>query len=450
MNRTKQLRGHVPSISEAQVKTASSGLPSMHHNAIESPAIESIARPYKPKFHKAAFYHSNHTGSQSDQYEPSASTSGGKRKASVLATEHRDNNIENGFSLTQHQQQVNIEPYRFRILRSLNSKVTNANFTEFQLAAHKLEYLEQHISKIISQNEAIVEGVEPALQKKYHKITGIPRGLAINSSANDAAAAGPSLANQSASVSDTTDDAIMGRSSNHTDHTVHDLTNSRTKAIPTLQQQAKKVLRRTIPLPEPAVDQTAQPLNLSAESRATTFGGYVPADAQPPSTSTFYENHHPQNPERSIIKSLLLNSRGLAVPTTGEGADAIFMCPLCKTTFRSADDLQCHTKSYCQGTPQTSVQNSNQLNGSPHSAPISPVGSPSHKYHRSNSFNMYLPEKYSPNTLAKLASSTLRHHLTPLTFARLAAYHAAGYHPPKGPTMLPQYASHSLGGKSEI
>lgn len=112
------------------------------------------------------------------------------------------------------------------------------------------------------------------------------------------------------------------------------------------------------------------------------------------------------------------------------------MCPLCKTTFRSADDLQCHTKSYCQGTPQISVQSSNHLNGSPHSAPISPVGSPSHKYHRSNSFNMYLPEKYSPNTLAKLACSTIRHHLTPLTIAKLTAYHAAGYHPKQLPTSL--------------
>lgn len=298
-----------------------------------------------------------------------------------------------------------------------------------------------------------MEGVEPALQKKYHKITGIPRGLATNSSVNDSPVIAP-IANQSSSVSDTTDETPIGRSSNHSDHTVHDLINSRTKAIPTLQQQAKKVLRRAVPYPEPTVDQMAQPLNLSAETRVSTSGsGCLTADNQPQSSGTFYENHHPQNPERSIIKSLLLNSRGLAVPTTGEGGDAIFMCPLCKITFRSADDLQCHTKSYCQGTPQTSVQNNNQLNGSPHSAPISPVGSPSHKYHRSNSFNMYLPEKYSPNTLAKLASTTLRHHLPPLTFARLAAYQAAGLHPPKSHTMPSVIANnlcHLAAGKNTI
>lgn len=316
--------------------------------------------------------------------------------------------------------------------------------------APNLEYLKQHISKIISQNEAIVEGVEPALQKKYHKITGIPRGLATNYS-NDSTTVTASITTpiQSTKSIEALDDATSttSKSSNqYEQHTVHDLSIG-ARPIPTLQQQAKLVLRRTIPLPDHSIDLTSQPLDLTADSKDASQKRSMATDSnymenQPlslPANSNntpFYENLHPQNPERSIIKSLLLNSRGLAVPTTGEGGDAIFMCPLCKTTFRSADDLQCHTKSYCQGTPQTSVQNNIHLNGSPHSAPISPVGSPSHKYHRSNSFNMYLPEKYSPNTLAKLASSTLRHHLTPVRIARLTAHHAAGYHPKQLPTGL--------------
>lgn len=317
-----------------------------------------------------------------------------------------------------------------------------------------LEYLKQHISKIISQNEAIVEGVEPALQKKYHKITGIPRGIAANSTNDTSTAVTTTTTTTSMTIAaspiqlsihnGTMEDVTNSKNNNRYDHTVHNMSGS-SKAIPTLQQQAKQVLRRSIPAT--STDTSSQPLNLTADSKdivqkrlSTIDSMAVPStsncvDAQPQPPVTFYENHHPQNPERSIIKSLLLNSRGLAVPTTNEGGDAIFMCPLCKTTFRSADDLQCHTKSYCQGTPQTSVQNS--FNGSPHSAPISPVGSPSHKYHRSNSFNMYLPEKYSPNTLAKLACSTLRHHLTSVTFSRLAAYHAAGIPLPKMPLPTP-------------
>lgn len=105
---TKQLRGNVAPISEAQVKAASMASTSMHSDAIELSSIGSIARPYKPKFHKAAFYHSNHTGSQLEQYESSANTSSGKRKLSTLAADHRDNNIENGFSLIQHQHPVKI------------------------------------------------------------------------------------------------------------------------------------------------------------------------------------------------------------------------------------------------------------------------------------------------------------------------------------------------------
>lgn len=324
-----------------------------------------------------------------------------------------------------------------------------------------LEYLKQHISKIISQNEAIVEGVEPALQKKYHKITGIPRGIAANST-NDTAAAVTTTTTATTTMvtasamqisihNGTMEDVTNPKNNTRFEHTVHDRSSSN-KAIPTLQQQAKQVLRRSIP----ATSTDNSPLNLTADSKdiaqkrlsaidsmaLPSTSSCVDAPPQPP--TTFYENHHPQNPERSIIKSLLLNSRGLAVPTTVEGGDAVFTCPLCKTTFRSADDLQCHTKSYCQGTPQTSVQNS--VNGSPHSAPISPVGSPSHKYHRSNSFNMYLPEKYSPNTLAKLACSTLRHHLTSVTFSRLAAYHAAGIPLPKMPIPTPITVCTSISG----
>lgn len=308
-----------------------------------------------------------------------------------------------------------------------------------------------------------MEGVEPALQKKYHKITGISRGNSFSgSSAGDNS---PSISSTSSSSSTTPsmqtskaqqriDDA--SKSSGKSDVRMAE----GSKKMATLQQQAELVLQTSVTkspqkVPSTSMAHVQQPLNLTTDPSSnerqrkrsqsiiqssviastvaamtvstatiTTTTSSVPI-TQPlqietgsPQTSTL-ENQHPQNPERSIIKSLLLNSRGLAVPTTGEGDDAVYTCPLCKISFRSADILQYHTKCHCQGTPSTSSSSlQNSSNVSPHSAPISPVGSPSHKYFRSNSFNLCLPEKYSPNTLKKLASSSLRH---PLSLAKLAA-----------------------------
>lgn len=318
-----------------------------------------------------------------------------------------------------------------------------------------------------------MEGVEPALQKKYHKITGIQRGInsngiGTNNNTTDhlmlQSLSSSSPSSCSSSSISPLPSVIKERQSFYQERNKvatkpltiknernfvasHDTIQNDVKILlPTLQQQAQQVLQKTHQNDEYySRNRTAvspQPLNLSADtikmqsrkrsviSEPETLIGLNTLSAESiaatPSTSQL-ENHHPQNPERSIIKSLLLNSRGLAVPTTGEGDDAIYTCPLCKISFRSADNLQYHTKCYCQGTPQVSTLSATNRN-SPHSAPISPVGSPSHKYFRSNSFNLYLPEKYSPSTLAKLASSSLRHHRTPLSLAKLAAQQAAGYY----------------------
>ncbi|CAD7014746.1 unnamed protein product [Ceratitis capitata] len=117
----------------------------------------------------------------------------------------------------------------------------------------------------------------------------------------------------------------------------------------------------------------------------------------------------------SIIKNLLLNARGLAVPT-GEGEDAVYNCPLCSNTFRTAEDLQLHNSTYCQGAS---------------SAPISPVGSPSYRYFRSNSMTLNLPElkntifrSRDPLPLAKLAWYQLRTKPSSLVLSRLSASQA--------------------------
>lgn len=309
-----------------------------------------------------------------------------------------------------------------------------------------------------------MEGVEPALQKKYHKITGIPRGLSSNNSIESQLSHVTSNKSENSDVESNSKVSVI--ESGPLDM------NASIKPFPTLLQQATQVLgksheKNAIFLSSRSLSPT-QPLNLTSDSikeptnqkrslgsdamnlQANQVTNYMEPNVV--THNTFYENHHPQNPERSIIKSLLLNSRGLAVPTTGEGEDAIYTCPLCKISFRSADNLQYHTKCYCQGTPPVSIQQNNQINGSPHSAPISPVGSPSHKYFRSNSFNLYLPEKYSPNTLKKLATSTLRHHRTPLSLAKLAAQQYAGYYSNKamGSSSLPMCSSISAIGEIHL
>lgn len=340
-------------------------------------------------------------------------------------------------------------------------------------STQSVEYLKQHISMIISQNEAIMEGVEPALQKKYHKIIGIPRN--IHSYPNMV----PEMSTQSyapvATVATTLakkahEELLLKCDYDESSSIV--TTKANIRPFPTLQQQAQQVLKKSNSNPTKSnvaalnLSIDSQPLNLSNPSIETNrkkqsgtepvhgtspiaSTSHAPDLSTAPSTTT-YENHHPQNPERSIIKSLLLNSRGLAVPTTGEGEDAVYICPLCNISFRSADNLQYHTKCYCQGTPQVSLSLSAHTSASPHSAPISPVGSPSHKYFRSNSFNLYHhSEKYSPNTLAKLASSSLRHHRTPLSLAKLAAQQAAGYYLNKVPANAASlYSVASLGGVS--
>lgn len=299
----------------------------------------------------------------------------------------------------------------------------NIKYSFISILTQSIESLNDHISKIISQNEAILE-VEPVLQKKYHKIRSLSRGNSLNSMSDSlppmSSSGGRASTTSSTSTSVTVVDdtaASVSRAPSRSDSTssksevATTSSGSARKTLPTLQQQAEMVLQQNhIDLTRKRTASTAS----SISSTSTTTPLHI-------DTSTPQENLHPQNPERSIIKSLLLNSRGLAVPTTGEGEDAVYTCPLCNIKFRSADNLQYHTKCYCQGTPAAQQQSAD----SPHSAPISPVGSPSHKYLRSNSFNLCLPEKYSPNTLAKLASSSLRHpHRTPLSLAKLAAQQA--------------------------
>lgn len=320
-----------------------------------------------------------------------------------------------------------------------------------------------------------MEGVEPALQKKYHKIIGKPRSSGHSNTNTISEMHVQSNTSAMAASSAKNSEDILIKMSDYQEPQTIDFVKKKSRPFPTLQQQAQQALKKSSSTTTKShtthhttMSIDPQPLNLSNSSNeanrkkltenesmlgSNSSSSSIASTSNAPDLNAApqnptYEHHHPQNPERSIIKSLLLNSRGLAVPTTGEGEEAVYVCPLCGLSFRSADNLQYHTKCYCQGTPQVSLPLSVHTSGSTHSAPISPVGSPSHKYFRSNSFNLYHAEQYSPNTLAKLASSTLRHHRTPLSLAKLAAQQAAGYYLNKMPTNTASLYSPSTSGLS--
>ena len=256
------------------------------------------------------------------------------------------------------------------------------------------QIIEERISKIISDNEAIIDKVEALLQKKYHKITGIQRHLSTS----------------------TAPSCVSPFSSNIE---IPPQSNSKLALALLKQQQQQKqhdeeILRYHM--------STQQPLNLIKIHEpltvdvGTSVGNAIPrkryltdnpaplvitSNQQPPleviverpqSTQLVIPASHPQNPEGSIIKDLLLNSKNFGA-VDGETGDGSYTCPTCKLSFRGADILKYHLICHCQG----------EENILSRSAPISPSGSqPSPYFPRSHS------EKHSPTSLSQLASSLLK------------------------------------------
>uniref|UniRef100_A0A1B0FIT1 C2H2-type domain-containing protein n=1 Tax=Glossina morsitans morsitans TaxID=37546 RepID=A0A1B0FIT1_GLOMM len=176
--------------------------------------------------------------------------------------------------------------------------------------------------------------------------------------------------------------------------------------LPSAPPPATPRKRHSLEIVQTSAAATAQPqipapaIHISETSNSST--GSLPTQLQPVSNSG--------RPNNSIIKSILLNVRGLAQPT-GEGEDAVYVCPLCSLQFRTAEELQLHNSTYCQGNSS--------------SAPISPVASPSYKYFRSNSISLNLPDlkilSKNPLSLAKLAWSQLKTKPSHLVLSRLSA-----------------------------
>lgn len=210
------------------------------------------------------------------------------------------------------------------------------------------EFLKKHISKIISDNKVIVGTIEIPLHKKYAKDTNSQKHILNDSN--------PSL-------------------------------------------NIQEIVRND-----------NQPLNLTKNSDVPETNHrkrcYSESFALPESLKV---PQHPLNPERSIIKDLLLKARAHAtglLPVTNEtydASDTLYLCSQCQISFKSTDNLEIHKNYYCK---KISTTNANLLlNGIISYANVS---KPEPIFTRSNSVHVTLPETYNPNTLAKLASSRLK------------------------------------------
>lgn len=303
-------------------------------------------------------------------------------------------------------------------------------FFNLQLNPSDAEVLQQRIQKLIVENSAIIDGVEPPLQKKYHKITGINRSISHDSSSSTSNApvrpTRVSRDNQNLQIpmTITPNNIVIVTPKTPTvqncaiqlpypPQLIHQAP-STPHSVQIIQQP---VMLTTAPPHSHSHNQTQHqqqpqqqshqqhqihhhgPLNL-ATNKLTNDSITEDLSAVRKRKISLEQNcttpqelvtvvDHPQNPERSIIKDLLLNSRTFGVVAEGESTEALFVCHTCKKGFQTAELLKYHTVCHCDGNNVSGGVTAGQQ--SPQSAPISPVASP-HQYIRSNSIHLSLPE----------------------------------------------------------
>lgn len=192
------------------------------------------------------------------------------------------------------------------------------------------DFLTEHISKIISNNEAIVDVIETPLQKKYGKIKQIA--------------------------------------------------------------ESKQFMNEHEIKTEPS------PLNLT--KNCNEIDNVFRKRSHSESFSQMDHQKHPLNPEGSIIKDLLLKTKGNALTSITEeindGPALLYICPLCQIVYKSAENLEIHRLYYCKGNfcNNNSLINNAQKEVKP--------GRPENVYVRSNSVNVRLPETPS-NSAPKMS-----------------------------------------------
>lgn len=149
------------------------------------------------------------------------------------------------------------------------------------------------------------------------------------------------------------------------------------------------------------------PLNLSKPVEASPSKTRIDEPPSPVNEATTLKSAAAavlaRNPERSIIKNLLLAQEQ---KDTLDGSDATnsFVCTVCQMAFRSSDELKVHTTNYCTS------------GGSSQCRSTSPTSSPS--YFRSNSF-MSIPDVTNPSSLMTLAKSAMSKSFVKLAWSQL-------------------------------
>ncbi|XP_026758840.2 uncharacterized protein LOC113518225 isoform X2 [Galleria mellonella] len=311
-------------------------------------------------------------GSESDTSLPPTSISDAGSDSSVARTEHfKFNDISlqeftdyasqsTNLSLNDNAKSRTIYKPKFR---GACYQETDEKDKLKKTMSSNADFLTEHISKIISDNEAIVDVIDTPLQKKYGKIKQIAESKQL----------------------------------------LHDYIETK---------------------PE------SSPLNLTKNSNDSENSFRKRSHSE--SFTNIDNQKHPLNPERSIIKDLLLKTKSNCLSSiTGEmieGLGPLFVCPLCQIIYRSADNLEIHRTYYCKGS--TVGSNSNvSLNSTQKDVKLV---RPENIFVRSNSVNVRLPETLS-NSSPK--SSGIKNKPENLNITKLESNDIAAPLPSPGPLL---------------
>lgn len=179
------------------------------------------------------------------------------------------------------------------------------------------QILEQHISKIISENAAIVETLDPLWTKRYmrHNSTTSSNGSSTSSGF------GSSDSSRSGSIGSSTGSSSRKWSLDPSSIGMRGRSNPR-------RVSESALVRATTSSSSSAV-LAASP----ASPAVTSVASVVTASVSSP----------PDTPDGSIIRDLLLRHRG-----EGGGAAEGAACPKCGIWFRSAATLEVHLEHYCK------------------------------------------------------------------------------------------------------
>lgn len=271
--------------------------------------------------------------------------------------------------------------------------------------------LEERINNLITQNEVILENKEPLLKNKKSKtlnrqksITSMPNSAPPSSSTNTKLAQTITMKQQQQQQ------YLQAQASTHQQKLIQQVNGfypQKITARPQVQivQQMEQQPISKLCLPS---TNTSQPLNLSKLNESSPIKNKndepVPLN-EASSLASAAAAVLARNPERSIIKNLLLAKEQQEKIDRTDSTQA-YMCTVCQMAFRSSDELKNHTN-YC-------TSGLNHQSGS-----RSPRDSPSYKYFNSNTF-MSIPDVTNPSSLLTLATSAMSKSIAKLAWSQLS------------------------------